>query len=413
MSEAGIFSREERKSPLYYGWLGFLALLAAAGLAAYLEQIEKGLSVTGMSRDISWGFYVSNFTFLVGVAASAVMLVIPAYLHGYGEFRKIVIFGEWVAVSAVAMSLMFIMADMGQPQRALNILLHPTPHSILFWDMIVLFSYLGLNLVLGWQSAQSVRSFLKPPAWVKKATLLSIPLAIAIHTVTAFLYSGLPGRHFWLSAIMAPRFLASAFASGPAFLFGLIFIMEQRGLFSLSDSAYRTLRKIMTYAMVANLLFLFLEFFTAAYSGVPSHLHTLEYLYFGLDGKTAMRPWAWLSLALGVAAVIILLFSLLPSAEDAGLSEKKEPQLKRTARKPALVAALFIFVSTYIDKGLLLVIGGFIPNPLGHVTEYRFTGTELLISAGIWAIGLFLITLLFSFTINLEKRKSSREEKTV
>lgn len=385
MSEAVL---NQKRSPLYTIWVSLLLVTAALGIYTYLEQLEKGLTITGMSRDVSWGFYISNFTFLVGVAASAVMLVIPAYLHNYKDFKGIVIFGEWVAVSAVTMCLMFILADMGQPQRAFNILLHPTPNSILFWDTMVLFSYLALNLILGWRSVQSLRSGIAPPPWVKKAVILSVPLAVGIHTVTAFLYAGLPGRHFWLTAIMAPRFLASAFASGPAFLFAILFILERRGLFQLSDSAFATLRKIITYAMITNLFFLFLEFFTAGYSGVPSHQHTLEYLYFGLDGKSGMVPWAWLSMGAGFAAIAML---LTPAFQ--------------TSRPAIAAASLLIFLSTYVDKGLLLVIGGFIPNSMGRVVEYKFTGAELMISAGIWAIGLLCLTFLFRFTIKLQNKK--------
>lgn len=134
----------------YYLWLLFLlAVIAGCGLV-YLQQLQEGLSITGMSRDVSWGLYISQFTYLVGVAASAVMLVLPAYFHHYKKFKRMIIFGEFMAISAVVMCALFIVVDLGQPQRMMNVLLHPTPNSVMFYDMIVLIGYLTLNAVIGW-----------------------------------------------------------------------------------------------------------------------------------------------------------------------------------------------------------------------------------------------------------------------
>ena len=200
----------------YWGWLFFLLLVLLVGAANYLRQLDYGLGITGMSRDVTWALYIAQFTFLVGVAASAVMLVLPYYLHNYKAFGRITILGEFLAVASVVMCLTFIIVDLGQPARAFNVILYPTPSSILFWDMIVLNGYLLLNILIGWTVLDSERKGIAPPKWVKILIYVSIPWAISIHTVTAFIYAGLPGRSFWLTAIMAPRFLASAFASGPA-----------------------------------------------------------------------------------------------------------------------------------------------------------------------------------------------------
>jgi molybdopterin-containing oxidoreductase family membrane subunit len=200
----------------YWGWIAVLLAFMAAGALSYIQQYNYGLGLTGMSRDVSWGVYIAQFTFLVGVAASGVMVVLPYYLHNYKTFGKITILGEFLAVASVSMCLMFILADLGQPTRALNVLLHPTPNSILFWDMIVLNVYLK---------------------WIKPFIYISIPWAVSIHTVTAFLYAGLPGRHFWLTAILAPRFLASAFAGGPALLILLCLIIKRVTKFDAGQEA--------------------------------------------------------------------------------------------------------------------------------------------------------------------------------
>src|SRR5512142_3439573 len=111
----------------YQLWLAALLIPIAAGLLCYLQQYARGLGITGMSRDVIWGFYIAQFTFLVGVAASAVMVVLPFYLHDQQEFKRVVILGEFLAVSAVIMCVLHIFVDLGQPTRVLNVLLHPAP----------------------------------------------------------------------------------------------------------------------------------------------------------------------------------------------------------------------------------------------------------------------------------------------
>jgi Ni/Fe-hydrogenase subunit HybB-like protein len=217
-----------------------LLALMGIGFAAYLYQFQEGLRVTGMSRDVSWGFYISQFTYLVGVAAGGVMVVLPFYLHDYKAFGRITILGEFLAIAAVLMCILFITVDLGMPMRILNVMMYPTPNSILFWDMIVLNGYLFLNILIGWNVLAAERKGVHYPGWVKPLIYLSIPWAISIHTVTAFLYAGLPGRHFWLTAIMAPRFLASAFAAGPAILILLCLLVRKISKFDPGKEQIRT-----------------------------------------------------------------------------------------------------------------------------------------------------------------------------
>src|SRR5512136_632712 len=245
----------------YQLWLGALLIPICVGLACYLAQYSRGLGITGMSRDVIWGFYVAQFTFLVGVAASAVMVVLPFYLHNCKEFGRVVILGEFLAVAAVVMCILHIFVDLGQPARIFNVVLHPAPRSIMFWDMIVLNGYLLLNLVIGWTTLDCERNAARPPGWIKPLILLSIPWAISIHTVTAFLYCGLPGRHLWLTALLAPRFLATAFAAGPALLVLLCLLLKKTAGFDAGGEALRKLAITVTYAMIVNLFFILLEFF--------------------------------------------------------------------------------------------------------------------------------------------------------
>lgn len=379
-------------SKRYWAWIFFLLAVAGVGFLAYMQQFQYGLGITGLSRDVSWGLYIGQFTFLVGVAASAVMLVIPYYLHDFKTFSKIVILGEFLAVSAVIMCVLFIMADMGQPMRVANILLHPTPGSIVFWDVVVLNGYLLLNLVIGWTTLAADKKGVRPPDWVKPLIYLSVPWAVSIHTVTAFLYAGIPGRHFWLTAVMAARFLASAFAGGPALLIILALLVRKFSKFDPGTAAIQAIGKIVTYAMFANVFLLGLEFFTAFYSNIPGHMHAFQYLYAGIDGHNKLVPLMWLSSILAVVSLSILVF----------------PTLRKNENILAF-ACIALFGSLWIDKGFGLIIGGFVPNMFEGITEYWPTMLETVITLGVWAIGFLILTVLYKVAIAVREDDSAVE----
>ncbi|NMW18333.1 MAG: polysulfide reductase NrfD [Chlorobiaceae bacterium] len=372
----------------YWIWISFLVLVIASGLSAYSQQRWFGLTVTGMGRDVSWGLYIAQFTFLVGVAASAVMVVLPYYLHNYKAFGKIVIIGEFLAVSATLMCLLFILADMGRPDRVLNVMLYPSPHSMVFWDVMVLNGYFIINLVSGWTVLGAERKGIPPPAWVKPVIYLSIPWAVSIHTVTAFLYAGLPGRHLWLTAVLAPRFLASAFAAGTSLLILLTLILKKTTGFDAGNEAREKLAILITYAGITNIFFIGTEFFTAFYSNIPIHMHSLQYLFFGLEGHSNLVPWMWFSLITGLGSVVVLLI----------------PGLRASSTwLPA--ACVGLVISIWIDKGVGLILGGFVPSPLEEIVEYSPTLIEITITLGIWAIGALLLTMLLKVAVAVKTQE--------
>jgi Ni/Fe-hydrogenase subunit HybB-like protein len=207
----------------YYAWTGLLATLCLLGLNAYCKQFAHGLIVTGMSDEVSWGVYIANFTFLVGVAAAAVMMVIPVYIYHNEDLHDLVIFGELLAVAAILMCLAFVTVDLGRPDRFWHLIpglgQFNFPASMLSWDVIVLNGYLVLNVhICGYLLYCRYRGR-KPAKWFYiPFVFIAIVWAVSIHTVTAFLYVGLGGRPFWNSSIVGPRFLASAFTAGPALI---------------------------------------------------------------------------------------------------------------------------------------------------------------------------------------------------
>jgi [DsrC]-trisulfide reductase subunit P len=371
----------------YYTLLAGLLFFILVGSSFYLMQLKYGLGyTTGLGRDVSWGFYIAQLTYLVGVAASAVMVVLPYYLHDYKAFGRITILGEFLAVPAVLMCLMFVIVDLGRPDRLANIIKYPTPSSVLFWDMIVLNVYLLLNIVIGWTVLEAERNEVKPPKWVKPLIILSIPWAPSIHTVTAFLYAGLPGRSYWLTAIMAPRFLSSAFAAGPSLLILLALLVRKYTKFDPGEEQIQSLAKIVTYAILINVFFFFCEVFTVFYSQIPHEMLHFKYLFMGIGDKAKLVPWMWFAIT-GMTVAALLMVS---------------PKIRKNETTLALVCGLII-ITTYIDKGLGLMTGGFVPNPLERVVEYWPTVPEFLITLGVYSIGAFILTVLYKVAVSVKE----------
>jgi Ni/Fe-hydrogenase subunit HybB-like protein len=387
-----MFEKALHGSRGYWIWVGALALFVTGSFLVYVYQYREGLWITGLSRDVSWGLYISQFTFLVGVAASAVVLVLPFYLHNVEVFSRAALLAQFLAIGAVVMSLLFIVTDLGKPMRLFNVPLHPTLHSMLFWDMIFLNGYLVLNLVTAWSILSAHDQDVAPPRWVKPFIYVSIPWAVLMHMITAFIYAGTPGREFWLTAIMTPRFLASAFAAGPILLIILGTLIEKMTGCSLGRQAIQKLVTIALYMLILDLFFIGLEFFTAFYSHIPAHTVTFRYLLLGLHGNDALRPWYW-AMLLATLSTVVLFF------------------IPVTRKKPTilLIASIIGFIGLWIDKGFVLVVAAFIPNPFGEITEYPPTGREILITLGIYAVGAIIITLLYKIVVGIEKKREGRE----
>ncbi len=376
----------------YWLWLFTLTVIVVVGAYSYTEQIEHGLVVTGMSDQVSWGFYIANFAFLVGIAAAAVLLVIPAYIFHRQDIKDVVLVGEGLAVAAVTMAILFVIVDLGRPDRLWHMI--PVigklnfPISLLAWDVIVLSGYLVLNLAIPFYLLYSryrgrEANFRLYFPWV----VISMFWAISIHTVTAFLFSANPARPFWHTALLGPRFIASAFASGPALIIITLQLVRRISSYPVSQSVIDTLAVIMTIAMQINLFFVGAELFTDFYNE-GAHAASIHYLFLGLGGFDSLQPWIWFALTLNVIAVIILMIN---------------PLRRRTLTLN--IACVLAFVGIWIEKGMGLVIPGFVPTPLGEIFEYTPTMVEYSVSAAIWAFGVLIFTLLAKAVIAIEQGK--------
>ncbi len=370
-----------RGRPLYWAWVASLGALILLGGWFYVYQLREGLVVTNMTNQVSWGFYIANFTFLVGVAAAAVMLVVPAYIFNRQDIKDVVLMGDTMAIAAVTMAILFVVVDLGRPDRFWHLIpfigRFNFPQSMLAWDVIVLNGYLFLNLGISfyivfnhYRGKEPNESHYFP--WV----LLAIFWAISIHTVTAFLYSANTARPYWHNALLAPRFIASAFASGPALMAIGLQIIRKISDYPIRQSVIHHLALVAAIALQVTLFFLAADLFTDFYNE-GEHSASARYLFFGLDGHNGLTPWIWTAVALLAIAMLILMIHPL----------RRHPVSMN-------IAFVLTIAGVWIEKGMGLIVPAFVPTPIGEIYEYTPSTTEVVVSLGIWAFGLLLFTLL-------------------
>jgi molybdopterin-containing oxidoreductase family membrane subunit len=371
---------------MFYAWMIGLTAMALVGANAWAIQVSQGMAVTGMSDHVSWGLYIANFTFGVGLAAGGVMMVIPAYLYHDDEMHDVVILGELLAIAAVVVCIAFVVVDLGRPDRFWHMLpglgRFNWPVSMLTWDVIVLNGYLLINLHICGYLLYMRHLGRRPEAkWYLPFVFLSIIWAVSIHTVTAFLYSGLGARPFWNSALLAPRFLVTAFVSGPAFIIVTLQIVRKFTKLPIPKTPVRTLVNIMRVTMIINVVMLISELFVEFYSG-GGHTASARYLFTGLHGHNALVPWIWSAIGMGLLALLLL---LCPKVSE-------HPIMLNTA-------CFLAFTGIWIEKGMGLIIPGFIPSTLHELVEYFPTAIEWRVSAGIWALGLMVYTVAVKMAV--------------
>jgi Ni/Fe-hydrogenase subunit HybB-like protein len=384
---------------LYYAWCFSLITIIVVGFRFYLMQHEVGLIATHMNDQVSWGLYIANFTYLVGAAAAAVLLVIPSYVYHFKPIKEIVVLGELFAASSIIMAILFVMVDLGRIDRFWHMIPFVGkmnfPQSLLAWDVLALNGYLFLNLLIPIYLLVKFY-YRKEPNWkfILPFILLSIPMAVAIHTVTAFLYNGLPARPFWNASILAPRFLASAFCSGPAIIIIIFQIIRKVSIshIEIEDEALFKISELIAYAMFLNLFLLSAELFKEYYSQTV-HIASFRYLFEGLHGHNQLVPWIWAAMVMNVIAFIIFLI----------------PQTRKRLTTLNL-GCLLIIIGVWIEKGPGFVVPGFVPDPLGEIYEYIPNLVELMVSFGIWATGLLIFTLLMKVAIPIETGKFTHTE---
>ena len=379
----------EEGTTLYYVWMFGLALVMYFGIAPAVEQAVEGLVVTNMSDSAPWGLHIANFTFMIGVAAGGITVVMPAYVFHHKGMKDIVVIGELLPIVAIIMAVLCIFSDMGRPDRLLHVMppfgMLNLPSSMLSFDVVVLNGYLGLNVFMvtysllkkyhHWPEGPFYRRVIVPTAFI------SIVWALTIHAVTAFIFSTLVARPYWNNPIAAPKFIATAVATGPAILIIVLQLIEKRFKFPVADDVYVLFSKIAFFSLAASLVMLVSEFVVELYTGSEHSIHA-RYLWLGYRGHNELLVFSWGSTLLNVLGLVGLYAS--------GFGKN---------RGILTAAAMCITVGIWIEKGICFMFPAYVPNPIGEMVVYVPNGHEIMLVLAIWALGLFIFTILIKMAV--------------
>lgn len=373
----------------YSLWMAILTLVVLSGVHAYWAQASYGLVVSGLSDQVPWGIYIANFSFLDGVAASAALVFILAYVFQRGEARAVAELGGALAVAASLGCILFVVVDLGSPHLFWHLIpgigLLNWPRSMLAWDVIALNGYWVLNtVVLGWilyrrwQGGHVPRKFLVPAVYVL------IFWAILIQAVIALLYAVNVGKPLWHTALMGPRFLASSFTAGAALMILAFSWISQKTEYKVQRGLVDLLALVVTVSLQANLFMLGIDLLTEFYHPT-AHSASAQYMIAGLHGADALVPWNRASIVMQILAVIMLMVH--PVRERVSL---------------LTLACVMAIVGIWIEKGLGIIIPGFVPTPLGEIFEYSPSWIEIRVSLGIWALAAMVFSILTRAAISIE-----------
>jgi molybdopterin-containing oxidoreductase family membrane subunit len=386
--------------PSYYVWLAFLLLLIAVVAVGYSQQVIHGHIASNLRDPVPWGIFIGTYAFFVGVAAAAVALAVPGYVYGWKPIQEIVVLGEIIAISAVIMCILFVMADLGHPERFWHLLpglgSPNLPGSMIGMNVLILNAYLILNLIL-------VTYFLycnfvgQPYNNTLFITLMfvSIPAAISIHATTAFIFNVLPSRPYWNSAILVPRFIATALAAGPALMVLAFQVLRRQAKINIRDEALQKIAEMISIVMFVNLL-LFLAEVVTEYRSATRHTVHMQYYFEGIEGAIGLATWAWTGAACNVVAFLLL---MIPRTRKDMLTMN--------------VGCILVFFGVFVEKGIGLVLPGFTPGTLGEVYQYTPSTAELMICVGVAGIGTLVFTLLTKIAIPLSMFHQPDEEDPV
>jgi|TARA_B100001971_G_scaffold155353_1_gene144789 molybdopterin-containing oxidoreductase family membrane subunit len=381
----GYIIRGDKK---YYLWLGFLALFIIPWLYGNFMQLKYGMIVTGLTDQVSWGLYLANFVFLVGVAAGAVTVVFPAYVYKFEPLHKVSVLGEMLAVASVVMCLLFVLMHMGRPDRLWHMIpvigIYNFPHSMLTWDVLVLTVYLFLNLIGGFYFLY--KKYAGEPLNNKfylPVIFIAIGWAISIHTVTAFLINTMPARPMWHHGMMPIRFISTAFAAGPALIIIVFLTIRKNTALWIEDKAIDLLSTIVVACLTIALFLTMSEVVTELYHPTE-HSAGLQYLILGKHGLENLVPFFWSSLVAMVLGWVLLMI----------------PSIRKNYNVLSFICAM-LFLGIWIEKGMGLLIPGSIPTPIGEFTQYSPTLLEIGNCLGNWAIGFIIMTLLLKGAIGI------------
>ena len=324
-------NREKLQLPM-----GILAAVVLAGVCAWIYQLSNGLIVTGMRNVVSWGLYITSFMFFVGLSAGGLIVSSSATVFNIPAYKAVAKPAVILSVVCIIVAGLFILVDLGSPERIFNLLLYPQFQSPLVWDVIVIALYLAISLAY-------LHYLCRPGTDGKKMALLSalaLPAAVLVHSVTAWIFGLQIARIGWHSALMAPIFIASALDSGLALLILVLAALEKASDYKPESSLYAKLGGLLAVFVAVDAFFVFSEMLTAAYPGEEGAAAVLGLLFSG-----PLSAFFWVQVLLGLAVP----FALLARADS------------RARKSRVLLASVLVVLGVFCKRIWLLFSAFLVP----------------------------------------------------
>jgi molybdopterin-containing oxidoreductase family membrane subunit len=284
-------------SGAWRAWVGALAAGLVVGAACFAYQWSRGLTVTGLSNTVSWGMYIVAFMFLVGASAGGLIVVAGAELAGTRRFERLDRLAVVVSGAAIATAAGTILPDLGRPELAWKMLVQPHWTSPLVWDMFVIATYLAIAVADLYLLTRRER----PAVAMRRLAMVALPVAVLVHSVTAFIFGLLVARPFWNTALLAPMFISSALVSGTALVIVVAHVVERTTGFGTRE-LLPDLGRLMVWFLGVDAFLLFAEVLTVYASGVEDHVEQLRVLLFG-----RLAPLFWFEVVAGLVVPFVIL----------------------------------------------------------------------------------------------------------
>ncbi len=353
----------------YWSFVAVLFILAALGVTAWIIFLTQGAGVMAQRDNFTWGLWFSNYMYYVGLSAGGLIVYASVHLFGAEQFRPLARLAVLQAGVLVMLALLGDLTDLIRPWRTFWFLVTPNPSAIFVYTGSAAAIYMGICFFDLWVLITGKGG----EKLAHRMTLIALPLAIYLHTTTAFVLALNKSRELWNSAVMVPIFLTSAIASGIALLLVVAYLMQHFGVFKFKPSMFRSLSTLLATVMITDLFLLVVEVITVFWptSAKTGHVDRMALFFTG--------SYAWMFIpvfVLGIGA-----FALL-----AGRKNRHRPVIQITA---SLMYVVAIFFKRYTLMGM-----GFAIGPLGqYQPPYLPSFVEIFFWLGLLAIGLLFMTI--------------------
>ena len=374
------------KSKIAFGVLG---LLAVCGVGCWIYQLINGLGVTGMSNANSWGLYIMLFMLFVGLSAGGLIVASSASVFHIAQYKKVALPAVILSTACICVAGMFVLVDLGGIQRVWRIVTGFNPTSPLCWDICVISCYLVINIVYLYFMTS------KRPGAQDKVAIVSrfaLPVAILVHSVTAWIFGLQIAKEGWYSAIMAPIFVASAMDSGLALLIMVLMGMNKSGKFKTDPALIKSFAGLLAVFVAVDAFFIGCEVLTMAYPGASG----AEELALMTSGPTA--PFFWFEVVGGLLVpFLILVFDKNRQKGGLVVAACVLIVLGVAAKRAWLLFTSFVMPNVYGGPGITLGTqtaqqGG--PSMWALLGSYAPTLPEIVISVGVICVGALIFGVL-------------------